>query len=182
MNKLWRQLAIATNWPILVAVAVLCALGIVSIWAHSALDPKDAGDVKKQVIFLCIGVGVMLLIQAFNYLHIGRFSWGFYLLSLGLLVYTILPGVPRTGFLSVPDVKNQTNWINFGPLNLQPAELAKISFCMVLARYLRYRSNYRTFVGLIPPFLLAVLPLMLILKQPDLGWGRRWCSFPHCSR
>jgi cell division protein FtsW (lipid II flippase) len=51
----------------------------------------------------------------------------------------------------------------------QPAELTKIAFIMVLARYLRFRSNYRTVVGLLAPFGLALLPVALILKQPDLG-------------
>jgi len=40
---------------------------------------------------------------------------------------------------------------------------------MALARYLRFRSNYRTLTGLLPPFALALFPVMLILKQPDLG-------------
>jgi cell division protein FtsW (lipid II flippase) len=45
----------------------------------------------------------------------------------------------------------------------------KVGFILVLARYLRFRSNYRTFKGLLPPFALALAPLVLILKQPDLG-------------
>jgi cell division protein FtsW (lipid II flippase) len=45
----------------------------------------------------------------------------------------------------------------------------KIAFVMLLARYLRFRSNYRTFTGLLAPFGLAMIPLALILKQPDLG-------------
>jgi len=61
------------------------------------------------------------------------------------------------------------NWIDFGPIALQPAELMKVAFVLVLARYLRFRSNYRTLGGLLPPFLLAGGPMLLILKQPDLG-------------
>jgi cell division protein FtsW (lipid II flippase) len=45
----------------------------------------------------------------------------------------------------------------------------KIAFILVLARYLRFRSNYRTVWGLMAPFGLAAVPLALILKQPDLG-------------
>jgi cell division protein FtsW (lipid II flippase) len=45
----------------------------------------------------------------------------------------------------------------------------KVSFVMVLARYLRFRSSYRTITGLIPPFALAVIPIITILRQPDLG-------------
>ena len=45
----------------------------------------------------------------------------------------------------------------------------KFAFIMVLARYLRFRSSYRTFLGLLVPFLVAGIPMLLILKQPDLG-------------
>jgi cell division protein FtsW (lipid II flippase) len=168
MDPRWRQLAIATNWPILVAIGVLCTLGEISIWAHSRLNPRFAGEPGKQLLFIAVGVFCMLLIQVLNYLRIGRYAWAFYLLSLALLVYTIIPGIPG-GMLGVVEVNGARAWINFGFVNLQPAELTKISMCMVLARYLRFRSNYRTVGGLIPPFLLALVPLMLILKQPDLG-------------
>lgn len=169
MPRFWRQLAIATNWPVLVAIAVLCSLGLISIIARSNLDERYAADPKKQFLFILLGIGCMLLMQSLHYRHIGRLAWGFYILSLLLLIYTISPGVPASGFLSVPEINGAKAWINFGVLSLQPAELTKVSFCMVLARYLRYRSNYRTLTGLLPPFALAIVPLLLILKQPDLG-------------
>jgi cell division protein FtsW (lipid II flippase) len=169
MPRLWRQLAIVTNWPVWVAIAVLSSLGWISILARSEMDERFASDPKKQLLFIVIGGGCMLLMQSFHYRHIGRFAWGFYILSLLLLIYTIMPGVPSSGFLGVPEINGARAWINFGLLSFQPAELTKVSFCMVLARYLRYRSNYRTLGGLLPPFALALVPLVLILKQPDLG-------------
>ena len=166
MSRIWRQLAIATNWPVLVAVLVLSALGTVSIWAF-------AGDVRKQIIFLAIGLACMFLVQTVNYQRIGQFAWTFYALSLLLLIYTVVPltHVPNGDdrLLRVPETNYTYAWINFGILRLQPAELSKIALCMVLARYLRFRSNYRTVAGLLPPFALALVPLVLILKQPDLG-------------
>src|SRR5687768_857725 len=169
MNSLWRQLAIASNWPVMVAIAVLSSMGMISIWAHSVADPRAAGDVKKQLMLIGVGTFCMLLMQLWNYQVIARWAWPFYVLSLLLLAYTIMPGVPSSGFLGVPRTNGAKAWINFGVINLQPAELTKVAFCMVLARYLRFRSNYRTLWGLMPPFLLAIVPLMLILKQPDLG-------------
>ena len=161
MKKLWQQLAIATNWPVLAAVGVLTSLGCMSIWADSRADGI------KQLVFLAVGVLAMAAFQAFDYRWIGRFSWGFYLFSLVLIFYTVL-GTRMTLPFARP-IKGQCNWINFGPISLQPAELMKVAFVMVLARYLRFRSNYRTLFGLFAPFALAVVPLALILKQPDLG-------------
>lgn len=163
MNRLWQQLAIATNWPVLLAVVVLGGVGVVSIWSAW---PDDA---KKQLAFMGAGIACMLVVQALNYQRLANWAWPFYLLSLALVLYTIAPGVPRSGFLGVPDDRGQRNWINFRYLSLQPSELLKVAFVVVLARYLRFRSNYRTLGGLLLPFALAVVPLMFIMMQPDLG-------------
>lgn len=172
MNAFWRQLAIATNWPVLVAVGVLSSLGVLSIWADRHEETANPEWIK-QLIFLGIAFGCMTLFQVVDYRKIGRFAWPFYVVSLLLLLYTVLPmtHVERgdTRPLRVPNVNGAYNWINFGILRLQPAELMKIAFVMVLSRYLRFRSNYRTLQGLLAPFALALLPLALILKQPDLG-------------
>ena len=169
LRRLWQQLGIATNWPVLAAVAVLVTIGIVSIWADSRSDPLRQNDHLKQLVFLVIGITAMVAFQTISYLKIGRWAWPFYLLSLLLLLYTVLPGVPQRGFGSVPLRNGAHAWIDFRVMAFQPAEVTKISFVMVLARYLRFRSNYRTVAGLVPPFLLALTPLALILKQPDLG-------------
>jgi cell division protein FtsW (lipid II flippase) len=163
MNRIWQQLAIATNWPVLVAVIVLASVGTISIWADSPADGH------KQLVFLFIALGCMGTFQAVNYLRIGRLAWPFYIFSVLLIVYTILPFTPRSGFGGVPNINGAHAWITFSTFSLQPAELMKIAFVLVLARYLRFRSNYRTFTGLLAPFALALFPLVLILKQPDLG-------------
>src|SRR5688572_29460981 len=167
MHRLWQQLAIATNWPILAAIAVLSSLGVVSIWADKR--PDGTSDGPKQLLFMGIGLACMAVFQVINYQRIGRWAWGFYGASLLLLLYTVVPGVPREGFGSVPVRNGAHAWIDFRVMSFQPAEVTKIAFVMVLARYLRFRSNYRTLFGLLPPFALALIPVALILKQPDLG-------------
>lgn len=164
-SRLWRQLAIPSNWPVLAAVAVLAALGILAIGAR---DPEAA---RRQMVFLGIGVVLMAAFQAVNYLVIGRYAVAFYILSMLLILYTV--GAAAIGGENPLPLVRKLNgtyaWINLRFMSLQPAELMKIAFIMVLARYLRFRSNYRTFRGLLAPFALAVVPLILILKQPDLG-------------
>ncbi|MGH7178466.1 MAG: FtsW/RodA/SpoVE family cell cycle protein [Tepidisphaeraceae bacterium] len=165
MHKLWQQLAIATNWPVLVAVGVLSCVGTVSIWADTRFNAHP--EWTRQVVFLLVAIGCMALFQAVDYRVLGRWSTAFYVASLLLILYTVIgTRVPVPG---VYNKKGAYAWIDFGPASLQPAELMKIAFVMVLARYLRFRSNYRTLAGLLPPFALAVVPVALILKQPDLG-------------
>lgn len=161
LKNVWKQLAIYTNWPALAAIAVLTAIGIISIWADLR------ADASKQLKFLAVAVVFMALFQAVNYQVLGHFSWGFYIFSALLILYTVVGGV-----ISLPGVRrtNGANaWIYFGSMSFQPAELMKLAFIMVLARYLRFRSNYRTVTGLLAPFAIAAVPIVLILKQPDLG-------------
>lgn len=165
LRRLWQQLAIASNWPVLVAVAVLSGIGLLTIYA------TNADDGRRQLVFLGVAVVCMLLFQAIDYRKLGRLSWGFYLLSLLLIGYTVV-GSLLGGENPLPGVSRRNgayNWIAFGSMTLQPAELMKIAFVMLLARYLRFRSNYRTFRGLVAPFALAIVPILLILQQPDLG-------------
>ncbi len=149
LKALWQQLAIASNWPVLAAVGVLCFLGSCSIWYY----PRADGG--KQLIFIVVAFGCMLLMQGIHYQKIGRFAWVFYIASLLLLLYTCIPAThaPKNSnaLFRVPNRGGNYAWINLGPLSLQPAELAKIAFILVLARYLRFRSNYRTVLGLFRP-------------------------------
>ena len=166
LPRLWWKLAIATNWPVLVAVIVLASMGIVSIWA----DTRDAlhPEWPKQIGFLAAAILCMTAFQAVNYQKIGRYGWPFYIASLLLIGYTVL-GNKIHGLPLVHPINGACNWITFGPISLQPAELMKIGFVLVMARYLRFRSSFRTVRGLIKPFALAAVPMGFILKQPDLG-------------
>jgi rod shape determining protein RodA len=172
-SRLWQRLAISTNWPILVAIGVLSALGVISIWEDTLND--GTGNGMKQLIFLGVALGCMSLFQAVNYQKIGRYAWGFYFFSMALLLYTVAGaelshgGQNRHPLPGVDYVKGAFCWIKLGPISLEPSELMKIAFILVLARYLRFRSSYRTVLGLLAPFAVAGVPMLIILKQPDLG-------------
>lgn len=168
-SSIWRRLAIATNWPILAAVLVLSVVGVVTIRGLGLAqnDPGTLAFAKKQIVFLVIASGCLIAFQAVNYQRIGRFAWAFYLLSFIPLGYTVLGTMYPLPY--VTRINGACNWIRFGSFSLQPAELMKVAFVMVLARYLRYRKNYRSIPGLLAPFGLCIAPVIFILKQPDLG-------------
>jgi len=160
-----RRVISPWNWPVLCAVAALATLGILSVWVDRKADGTSEG--LKQLVYVLIGIVAMLAFQWIDYRKIGRFSWPLFLLAIALILYTLIGQVITVP--GVKDVKGAYNWINFGKASLQPAELAKIGFVLVLARYLRFRSNYRTLLGLVPPFAICLVPVAMILKQPDLG-------------
>ena len=66
-------------------------------------------------------------------------------------------------------VNGAHRWLRWGHVGLQPSEFAKLAFVLALGRYLMYRENYRRLRGLLVPLALTTLPVLLVLKEPDLG-------------
>ncbi len=122
----------------------------------------------KQILFFATGAIWIGLAVGFGYLQIGRFSywiyWSVVFLLLLLVIDRYLVNLPL-----VPEKRNTHRWVGYGAFTVQPSEFMKLALVLALARYLRFRKSYRNWSGLIPPFLMTLLPMALILKQPDLG-------------
>jgi rod shape determining protein RodA len=162
-------------WLLLAATMVLVGLGIAGIYAATAgradCPPELQSLAEKQVVFLAGSLLVFCLALIPSYVRLARFSYPLYGVSLALLV---LLAVMRRFDLVIPGIIYPTNhaysWLAIpGLMKFQPSELTKIAFIMSLAYYLRYRKNYRTFKGLLAPFVMALAPTALVLYQPDLG-------------
>ena len=131
--------------------------------AYEAVGPLTT----RQILYFVTGVGLMLLILRPSYQKIGRYTYWAYGMTVALLILLM---VDRYVDLPLIPVRNNTRrWISLGPLSLQPSEFMKVVLILTLARYLRFRSSYRRLRGLIAPFLLTLVPMTLILLQPDLG-------------
>lgn len=127
-----------------------------------SLDPVA----MKQIQLLAVGLFAAVVVALVDYRWLSYVALGIALLVLGLLVFLLLPGVPES---IVRPRNGARGWINLGVFDIQPSELAKIAFVLVLANYLRFRSNHRRPGGLIPPAIIAFVPIALITLQPDLG-------------
>ena len=162
-------------WLLIAAAMILVGLGLAGIYAATdgRLDCPDIlrGLAEKQVLFIAISLAVFVLALAPSYVRLARYSYPLYGVSLALL---IVLAVMRRFDLVIPGIIYPTNhaysWISIpGVMKFQPSELTKIAFIMALAYYLRHRKNYRTFRGLLVPFVMALAPTALVLYQPDLG-------------
>jgi cell division protein FtsW (lipid II flippase) len=164
---------------LLVATLALIAGGIATIYAvgHPS-EPTPASQTSdldivwmKQAIFAAIGVAGFIVVNLVNYRRFGALSYWLYGFVLVLLAVLLLDRIVDIGF--VPVVKGTRRWIRIAikgrEIALQPSEFCKLAYIMALAWYLRYRSNYRNFNTLIGLFILTVLPMVLILLEPDLG-------------
>ena len=114
---------------------------------------------SRQLVWFVLASPVMLAATWVPYRRLKGISHPLFGGSLVLLVIVyFMPG--RNG---------AHRWIPLGPVNLQPSELAKLGYIVALAHYLMYRKNYRRLTGLLAPFLLTMIPVGLILREPDLG-------------
>jgi rod shape determining protein RodA len=122
-------------------------------------NSSSAGFLLKQGLFIGIGLSCFFAVQRISYLSILRFAPLLYLIGLVLLC-----GV----FLARP-INGARCWYNLYFFNLQPSELMKPILVLTLAHYLMYRDSYKKLTGLFAPLVLAMIPMILILKEPDLG-------------
>lgn len=89
------------------------------------------------------------------------FVWGFYLLTVLLLVIT---------YIKAPVIRNTRSWIVLGPVEFQPVELAKTALILMFAGYFSRRHvAIGRLSNILGSFLIFIIPAGLTLLQPDLG-------------
>ncbi|WP_437226237.1 FtsW/RodA/SpoVE family cell cycle protein [Planctomicrobium sp. SH661] len=143
---------------VLTAMLSIIWLGISGIARGDELE-GGSQFASRQVVWLALGSIVATVTAMIPYQRFRGISYPFYALTLVLLVAVYF----------YPARFGARRWIFVGPISIQPSELAKLSFILVMSEYLMFRKNHRTWIGLIPPFVMTLLPVLLILKEPDLG-------------
>jgi rod shape determining protein RodA len=159
----------------------LVAIGIVTIYsvghpaeASPSVQTDELSNLwKKQVIFAAVAAAAFVAANLISYRRLGTVSYWFFAVVVGLLV-VLLVSRYVVALPFVPEINGTHRWIKIevGGWDLpavQPSEICKIAYILALAWYLRYRSNYRSLKALVGPFLLTLLPMILILAEPDLG-------------
>ena len=156
--RLLRQL----DFPLLIATLATVLIGIIAI--YSATYHNDSTAVQnawsKQVQFAILALALALAVVYVPEKVIYSVGYLLYLIGIVSLIAVLAWG---TG--------DATRWLRLGPLMLQPSELAKIATIIALARYLSDRSVERinSLGGFLGALFLILVPLALIVRQPDLG-------------
>ena len=146
-------------WSIVVCTTLLIGLGWLGIARVEELTDGGGRLLQRQIAYSVLALLALLGVSLPNYRILCRFSYALFLFVLAMLVAVYF----------CPPINNAHRWIRLGPIGLQPSELAKVTFVLALARYLMYRENYRRLRGLAAPLALTLVPVLLILKEPDLG-------------
>lgn len=151
------------DWKLVGPAVLLSIFGIVLIFSaqYYTDDPGSQEHYIKQMIWLggalfAFVVTIILPPRFYDFI-----SYLFYALIVILLIAVLIFGSRQGGAAS---------WFKFGPINMQPSEFAKIAVVMALARFFAYtKKPDGSFWWVVIPALIVVLPVGLILRQPDMG-------------
>ncbi len=158
--KRWKARANGMHGGMLIVILLLCALGL--LMQYSASGGHFKVFALKQSVSMVMGLALMVAIAVMTTPTLIRAAYVCYGACLVLLVIVELMGIIGMG---------AQRWIGVGAFNIQPSELMKLGIIMALARYFHHAplDGRRHYMLLIVPAVLTLIPVALILKQPNLG-------------
>lgn len=155
--------------PVLAAIIIaLIGFGVVMVYSASAIEAtvryRDAQFfLKKQAIYAAGSLVVMWLTSRLDYRRMRPFTYPILIGVAVMLLLTVIGLGHRAG--------NAYRWLNLGPVNVQPAEVAKLGVVVWLAYSLSKKAEQiKSFsIGFLPHLLVVGVLMLLCLKQPDFG-------------
>lgn len=157
-----KELLKNLDYPLVLAVIFLMIVGILMIHSASTSETLGITDIwQKQIVWVIFSLAVMLAVIPLPQRFLYAFSYVFYGIGLVLLVITHFYGAKSGG---------SERWLLVGHIRFQPSEFMKVATILALARYLSVKKNRPTlYTRCIVPFIIVIIPMALILGQPDLG-------------
>ncbi|MBI2528887.1 MAG: rod shape-determining protein RodA [Candidatus Rokubacteria bacterium] len=154
-----RRLLQNVDWTLLAAVGAIVTLSILSLWSLARGTGSEIA--LRQLWWVGVGLGALVVVASLDYQTLVRAAPLLYVAGLGLLVAVLVLG--RT-------VSGARRWIHVGSLTVQPSELFKLIFVLTLAWALTSRwARPLSRATLLWTAGLAVVPFLLVVRQPDLG-------------
>jgi rod shape determining protein RodA len=149
------------DWALLAIVAAITGIGVLEIYSSTHASGM-AGIQWKQLMWVGLGVIGMFVISRIDYHTLMDQAPALYLFGLATLLIVLAIGHSHFG---------AKRWVALGGgVNLQVSELMKLIIIIVLARYFsEVRTDRLTLTDLVKVAILTIVPVALILKQPDLG-------------
>ena len=145
---------------------LLISIFLIGLISMAAMYSTDGGEVlyhtKNHVLRFSIFFFFMIILSFINIKYWHALSYLFYITVLGLLIWASLYGVTASG---------SKRWINLYFINLQPSEFMKIAIIVCFAKYYHrvQITNVNKILNILFPFTILVIPIFLVVSQPDLG-------------
>lgn len=145
--------------PLFATMVAISLFSILNMYGIDGFGPLFT----KQIIFVVIGLGVMVLFSFFNYRYLKNYSFPvlfLYFFSIALLTLTFYSR----------SVRGVNAWIVLGQFTFEPAELAKLMLIVIMAKYFSQRHvHINQFRHVLISGIYYGIPVLIILAQPDLG-------------
>ncbi len=157
----WKEAFLGWGGVMLILAGILLCIGLMGIYSASYNYKTQTYNtfIYKQMVFAVISIVPFVFVLLVDYTWLVKKAYWIYAGGLLLLFATALFGTVRN---------DSKRWLNLGIVMLQTAEVMKLAILPILARILtQERTN--SFWDLMAPLLLIVAPMLLIMKQPDLG-------------
>ncbi len=153
------------NRGLITLVITMCGFGLMAVFSASAPEALQSFQdstayLRKQSIACAIGFFCMFTLSKYDYRKLKKFAWPLTLAALALLAITLVPHMSVT-------TMGASRWIQIGPIQFQPSELAKVATIILMAsgvsKYFWWHRN--VFMRIIVVLMMAGI----VVKQPDLG-------------
>jgi len=154
-DRIW-----SVYWPLIVLIVCIATLGIIALW--SVAGGSFTPYAERQTLRFLFGLALLFAISAVPIRIWMTMAYPAYLAALVALI-----AVWQVGF----EMGGAKRWINLGGFSVQSSELMKVALVLMLARYYQMlppsKVSHPFWVGL--PLVFIIIPIALVLKQPDLG-------------
>ena len=148
------------NWLLVALVVLVGLVGVVMIFA--ATDGVWSSGAQQHLIRLIVASGLMLGVAMTDVKVWYALAYPAYFGALALLIAVDVMGV---------SVNGSQRWLDLQVMRIQPSEVMKLAIVLAMARYYHDLPNWRVsrLSGLLGAAILILLPMALVLRQPDLG-------------
>lgn len=159
-----RNILKNTDYLIYIFCMILVVIGVIGIYSAGMNTESSNTEYLKQIMWVGISLVAMVVVWFLDY-NITS--------VIGIILYPIIL-VLLVLVLFTTEINGASSWFNIGSVQIQPSEFMKIAYILTLAKYLEYISkkgkdsiNKITYLAL--ALLICVVPLALIMLQPDFG-------------
>tara|TARA_X000000950_G_scaffold249409_1_gene309239 strand:+ start:68 stop:1192 length:1125 start_codon:yes stop_codon:yes gene_type:complete len=150
------------SFDFILIFCILC-LGVIS---NLSMYSTDGGQFlyhsKSHFVRFVTFFSMMIILSFINLRFWHSTAYLFYTITLAFLIWASIYGITASG---------SQRWINLYFINLQPSELMKIAIIVCFARYFHREqmTNINSFKNIIISIVILILPILLVISQPDLG-------------
>ncbi|MFA6808903.1 MAG: rod shape-determining protein RodA [Eubacteriales bacterium] len=164
LNRIDKKTLSSMDIVFMLSLFVLlgASLLILSTASYNLIEDNPYHYVKTQAVWIISGLFIAGFVAYIDYIHWQKIIWWIYGANIFLLLLVIIVG---------SSAKGAQRWIPItSSISIQPSEFAKIFIIICFADFLvKRRGKLNTYRDFIPPFLYMLVPMLMILIQPDLG-------------